>query len=645
MFLPEDLLFKQGALAHVWLASNQQKKLTKAQVLQHKIPESCEVIIRPEVAAGGPLALRLNAQLLLGEVRIYHKKAHYLQDDCNEALWKIKMAFRPGNIDLPAQTHVANPTNLILPDQITDLDLLAPMPDPSFLFSQPISGNLDLGNTTVPDWDNSQFLSGSIEQARMEPMELPDDDLNLDIGEYDDFDRPAAYDEGTSIELGRNAPLERHQSEDFTALDKNLDDDLGLDIGEDPPTELAHAADVELNLGLGDDEDITMGGMTETGLPASSIAGDLPMRQREESPLSELGEEEATRLEQEVAEQNTTVFEPEPEQEEEEEESIHQARAKRRRVIGADAETMISSHQLREQQNNREKILKPASFLPRDPLLMALLNMQRSGGFVSSILGDGRSQGWAPELRGILSLEVVSRPAQKRKRDNTAAEPGTPEDDAAAEGEKTPQLQLEFDQDEPTLGAGDMGLGGDNNTTIAGSDDIIQLPDEPGFQQQAEEQGEEEDMFSPVPDNFDDTTAPLVHPSEAGPISLGTKHAVHFLREQFGPEAEESEAERQKNSIVFQDMFPETRTSRNDATKMFFEMLVLATKDAIKVEQPVNQLGGPLRIRAKRGLWGQWAETGASGELPSQAQASPAGEVDAPTEAMFQGPPEVSVSA
>ena len=80
MFLPEDLLFKQGALAHVWLASNQQK-----------IPESCEVIIRPEVAAGGPLALRLNAQLLLGEVRIYSKKATYLQDDCQEALWKIKM--------------------------------------------------------------------------------------------------------------------------------------------------------------------------------------------------------------------------------------------------------------------------------------------------------------------------------------------------------------------------------------------------------------------------------------------------------------------------------------------------------------------------------------------------------------------------
>ncbi|KNG50551.1 double-strand-break repair protein rad21 [Stemphylium lycopersici] len=638
MFLPEDLLFKQGALAHVWLASNQQKKLTKAQVLQHKIPESCEVIIRPEVAAGGPLALRLNAQLLLGEVRIYHKKAHYLQDDCNEALWKIKMAFRPGNIDLPAQTHVANPTNLILPDQITDLDLLAPMPDPSFLLSQPLSGNLDLGNTTVPDWDNSQFLSGSIEQPRMEPMELPDDDLNLDIGEGDDLDPPAPFDEGTSIEMGRNAPLERRQSEEFTGLDKGLqidDDDLGIDLGEDPPTELAPAP--EFN--LGDDMDITMGGMTETDLPAGSIAGDLPMRQREESPLSELGEEEATRLEQEVAEQ-TTMFEPE--QEQEEEESIHQARAKRRRVIGADAETMISSHQLREQQNNRDKILKSASFLPRDPLLMALLNMQKSGGFVSSILGDGRSQGWAPELRGILSLEVISRPSQKRKRDGANIEASAEEDEAtAAEREKTPQLQLEFEQDEPSLGGGDIGIGGDN-TMLGGSDDIIQLPDEPGFQQVGDD---EDDAFSPVPDNFDDTTAPLVHPAEAGPVSLGTKHAVHFLREQFGPEAEESESERQKNSIVFQDVFPETRTSRTDATKMFFEMLVLATKDAIKVEQPANELGGPLRIRAKRGLWGQWAETGASGELTSQAQAAPSGDADAPAEAMFQGPPEVSVSA
>ncbi|KAI8938836.1 hypothetical protein NX059_004699 [Plenodomus lindquistii] len=622
MFLPEDLLFKSGQLARVWLAANQHKKLTKAQVLQDKIDEDIKVIIRPEGAAGGPLALRLNAQLLLGVVRIYSRKAHYLHDDCNDALWKIKMAFRPGNIDLPSQTHVANPTSLTLPDMITDLDLLAPMPDPSLLLSQALDTTLNLGNTTVPDWDSSQFLSGSVEQPRMELMP-DDDDLGINIGD----DLEPGFD--TSIEMGRNAPLERRQSEEFgTGLKDLLDgDDLGINIGDDDETEIARAPEFDLG-----DVDISMGGMTETGLPADSIAGDLPVRQaqREDSPLSELGEDEVTALEQEV-----TAFEPEQEQEEE---SIHQARAKRRRVIGQDAETMISSHQLREQQNNRDKILKPASFLPRDPLLMALLNMQKSGGFVSNILGDGRSQGWAPELRGILSLEVVSRPSQKRKRDSGVADLGNTEDEAAAEAEKTPQL--EYEQEDPTLGGAELGIGGES-IMHAGSDDIVQLPDEPAFPQM----GDEEDAFSPVPDNFDDTTAPLVHPAEAGPISLGTKHAVHLLRERLGPEPEEGESERQRTSVLFQEMLPEARTSRADATKMFFEVLVLATKDAIKIEQPANELGGPLRIRAKRSLWGEWADQAVSRELASQAQTAPQADLDAPAEGILQGPPEVSVSA
>ncbi|KAF3010702.1 sister chromatid cohesion protein 1 [Curvularia kusanoi] len=609
MFLPEDLLFKSGQLARVWLAANQHKKLTKAQVLQDKIDEDIQVIIRPEGAAGGPLALRLNGQLLLGVVRIYHRKANYLHDDCNDALWKIKMAFRPGNIDAPAQTHVANPTTLTLPDMITDLDLLAPMPDPSMLLSHAFDGDMTMGNTTLPDWDASQFLSNSVEQARHEEMELQDmDDLEIDLGE------------DLELEVGRDAPAERPLEEEFGTELKLRDDlDFDLDVGDDL-TGLPPQGGTELNIG-----DTDMGGMgTELPLPMpSSVAGDdVPQLTREDSPLSELGEEEETRLAQEIADQDATMVE--------EEESAHQARAKRRKVIIQDAETMISTAQLRDQQANRDKILKQASFLPRDPVLMALLNMQKSGGFVSSILGDGRSQGWAPELRGILSLELVSRPS-KRKRDTAAAGLEQAEGDAEA----LPELDLE--QDEPTLGGGDIHPG---DTTLGGDESIMQLPSDIDIQP------EEEEAFSPVPDNFDDTTAPLYHPAESGPISLGTKHAVHLLREQFGPEAEENESIRQRNTIVFQELLPEAQTSRADATKMFFEVLVLATKDAIKVEQPGTELGGPLRIRAKRGLWGQWAETAASGELASQSQAAPQGAaVDAPAEGILAGPPEVSVSA
>lgn len=538
-------------------------------------------------------------------------------------------AFRPGNIDLPAQTHVANPTSLTLPDMITDLDLLAPMPDPALLLSQTLGGDLAFGNTTLPDWDASQFLSHSVEQPRQPEIELEDrDELELDLGE--DFE-PVGIDESLSFEVARRESVQRDREEEFGTELKDLRDDIEFDLdnGEDL-TELAPGT--ELNL----PEDTDMGGMGDTDLPlplASSVAGDdVPQLTHEDSPLSELGDEEATRLAQEVAEQDPTMFEPE-----QEEESIHQARAKRRKVIVQDAETMISTAQLRDQQANREKILKQASFLPRDPLLMALLNMQRSGGFVSSILGDGRSQGWAPELRGILSLELVSRPS-KRKRDNAIAGLEQTEEEAAAVTEQTPQL--EFDQDEPTLGGDDFNLGGD--TTIAGEEDIIHLPSDIG----ARPIEEEEEADSPMPDNFDDTTVPLYHPAESGPISLGTKHAVHLLREQFGPEAEENESIRQQNTIVFQELLPEAQTSRADATKMFFEVLVLATKDAIKVEQPGTELGGPLRIRAKRGLWGQWAETAAGGELASQSQAAAQTmAMDAPAEGILAGPAEVPVSA
>ena len=521
-------------------------------------------------------------------------------------------AFKPGNIDLPANAHVANPAALILQDAITDIDFLAPMPDPSLLLSQ----SLDLQNLGLPtfggDWDmdSSQFLSNSVEQPRAEHEILEDaDDLDIDLG--DDFDIPPPLDEGTSIEIGRDAPAARRLSEEFnnTELDKELDnaDDLGIDLGDDL-TELPPRPDITIT-----DADIDMGGMTELGdLDEPIVQEDEPERERSASPLSELGEDEQRALEEEV--QNTSIFQPVTEQGPEEEEEQHQARAKRRRVIQQDTQTQLSSNEIRAQQNNREDILKPVSFLPRDPLLMALMNMQKSGGFVSSILGDGRSQGWAPELRGILSLEVVSRPAQKRKRDTDVVTA----DDAQATASPVPQL--EFEEDQPLIEEGDIGLAG--NTTLGGEEELQLLEDEPIPQE------EEEEVFSPIPDNFDETTMPLLHPADSGDVSLETKHAVHLLRRVFGDAAETSEEERRNTAVSFQGMFPEATTAKNDIARMFNEILVLGTKDAIKVEQKTdeNELGGPIRIRAKRGLWGSWAETDVSGaEAIKSATAAEAG--------------------
>lgn len=581
------------------------------------------------------MALRLSGQLLLGVVRIYSRKARYLMDDCNEALMKIKMAFRPGNIDLPThQSHIANPASLTLPDVLTEIDLFAPMPDP-LLLSQTFGATMDLEDPTLPDWDNSQFLSGSIEQPRFEDNLLAEEDLGIDIGE----DEPTfGFDDGTSIERGRDAPLERRLSEELASSPGKPfdDDDLGIDIGEDDyniPTPRPAIEDDNLGIDIGQ-EDIDMGGTTELEPLAEPTLAEpteqveeadddtiLPPRERESlSPLSDIDPDMEKELEQTYLEQQTAF-----ELQEEEDETVHQAqRVKRRKVLEADSETQIPSTQIRAQQNDRSKILKPASFLPRDPTLLALINLQKSGGFVSSILSDGRSRGWAPELRGILSLEVIARP-QKRKRDSGIADVET-EEDAAVGAEKTPQL--EFEQTEDNLG-GDAAPFGADTTVGFGADEIIQLPSDEGFEPQAEDVEEAEDAFSPGGEMFEDTTIPLLHPAESGPVSLGTKHAVHLLRERFGPEAETDESQRQKTSVLFQDMLPEATTTKADATKMFFEVLVLATKDAIKVEQPSNELGGPLRIRGKRGLWGSWAETSASGELASQTAQPTAALVEA----------------
>lgn len=89
---------KKGALAKVWLAAHLDKKLSKAQIYQTNIKDSVDDILEGDASI---IALRLSGQLLLGVVRIYSRKTRYLLEDCNEALVKIKMVFKPSNVELP----------------------------------------------------------------------------------------------------------------------------------------------------------------------------------------------------------------------------------------------------------------------------------------------------------------------------------------------------------------------------------------------------------------------------------------------------------------------------------------------------------------------------------------------------------------
>ena len=122
MFYAHFVLAKKGPLARIWLAAHWDKKLTKAHVFETNIEKSVDGILQPKVK----MALRTSGHLLLGVVRIYSRKAKYLLADCNEAFVKIKMAFRPGMVDLPEEHREAAVTAITLPEVFHDFDTAMP---------------------------------------------------------------------------------------------------------------------------------------------------------------------------------------------------------------------------------------------------------------------------------------------------------------------------------------------------------------------------------------------------------------------------------------------------------------------------------------------------------------------------------------
>lgn len=159
MFYAHIILAKKGPLARVWLAAHWDKKITKAHVFETNIEKSVEGIMQPKVK----LALRTSGHLLLGVVRIYSRKAKYLLADCNEAFVKIKMAFRPGMVDLPEGHREANVNAITLPEVFHDFDTALP----------------ELNDIDI----EAQF---SINQSRADEITMREDYGSLSISLHDD---------------------------------------------------------------------------------------------------------------------------------------------------------------------------------------------------------------------------------------------------------------------------------------------------------------------------------------------------------------------------------------------------------------------------------------------------------------------------
>lgn len=166
------------------------------------------------------MSLRTSSHLLLGIVRIYARKTLYLLQDCQDAAFKIKSAFRPGVVDLPDGKTEAAISAITLPemfDFINDFDLMA---EPQLQLDPPTT-SANIRNITlvedissmhvddpllmneVRDWSEIGSIGGgsiNIKDGGDSSIGMNDSGISLK-NNFDMFDRPA-LDDGFGGQLG-----------------------------------------------------------------------------------------------------------------------------------------------------------------------------------------------------------------------------------------------------------------------------------------------------------------------------------------------------------------------------------------------------------------------------------------------------------
>uniref|UniRef100_A0A2K5NNJ3 Rad21/Rec8-like protein N-terminal domain-containing protein n=1 Tax=Cercocebus atys TaxID=9531 RepID=A0A2K5NNJ3_CERAT len=257
MFYAHFVLSKRGSLAKIWLAAHWDKKLTKAHVFECSLESSMETITSPKVKT----ALWISGHLLLGVVRIYHRKAKYLLADCNEALIKIKMAFLSGIVNLPEENREAayNP----LPDladidaaqqfslnqcRVVEITMREEIENTSILQENEFG---DFGKDDCSAFDNEDVLISTTASNLLLESEQSTSNLNEKINhlEYEDQYKDDNFGEGN----------------DGGILDDKLTSNNDSSIFDDPPA-LSETWD-KVSMGGPDSPNLPMQTMTDQTTP------------------------------------------------------------------------------------------------------------------------------------------------------------------------------------------------------------------------------------------------------------------------------------------------------------------------------------------------------------------------------------------
>lgn len=515
-------------------------------------------------------------------------------------------------------TTANNPENLVLQNTITELDLM--LPDLTTVLG--LDSNRAV--TLAPDAHTSLAkditlpeLADSVELGRHQEEDelagLADDDLELDIGEdiissearklpsapmyadegsasrdnqptfvpsnNDEFAMPQLDDEDDfrtdmSIEVGRDAVLGSGMIEDFS-LDLENDDLQIPDMAADEEEEKAAAT--------GDDVEMLDVPQMEQYEPLTPIGG------------NELANEILLRSEevQFVLDSPSTGHVS----------KRSRSRAPASKKVKIDDVTELRSSYIKNLQEDRSSITRSTSFLPFEKEVISLLSLCADPQELAKTVF--RPLDLNPALSDLLEPAYVSEMVS-RKRKSVEEQDVVVDDEADhVHLNLTDNLREEHSSELADLNVKDRQ--DDNFIPQLDDDDsrrAVELTAEDDFRVEEYEDGDMIEMPSTkdsIREEMNEEDLASTQVSGSG-VSKYTKEAAAILQ-----------SELSKSSTVEFHKLTEN-CSRPEAVKLFFETLVLVTKEALEVGQ--KEAFGTINIKAKKGLFEQeWM----SSQLPTEA--------------------------
>lgn len=507
MFFSETILSSKGPLAKVWLAAHMEKKLTKAQLLQADLKVSI-------VAIGGegplPMALRLSGQLLLGVVRIYSRKAKYLLDDCNEANIKLKMAFRPGVVDLPADQLVANLNAITLPDTVSEFALL--IPDPDFNLRTTEQGGASQTVSHREDillQESFGLNDGLLHDTAFEDFNAPEYDVTFDF-----LEQPM-----DGIEAGRDAGMQESPAISLEAA-RNLNITPKTNLTDEP----FGAPDFTPRI---------------DGFGAESVGSDFGL-----PPLPGMPQNLETEPHQIDGVDLNAIY--------------HAKKPAQKRKLMVDNVLEIDPRQLKLQLDDTSDITLQEALAPASKRTMHYLDLQDSR--MEDFIDLNGPANLLPELQALFTTTLEDEQPH-------AAVFEMPVDDLLGAFADLPHQMDGSHRDESVQGQSYLF----DPTNIDVEETF--LADHGTFQQ----------------------TSPIFK------LAQSTLRAVELIKTNLESHTNSRQNIRQTMASFNEIAGPETEATRIDAVRLFFEMLVLNTKDVIDVKQ--SEPYGDMKIQGKDKLF------------------------------------------